>query len=206
MIRACVETVSSSPRMWGCFHCPDAAGIGPAVFPTHVGVFPIRDEVQSTAEGLPHACGGVSMRRHWHPLYTVSSPRMWGCFPCPAMNFYPALVFPTHVGVFLAEKDGGGGMIKSSPRMWGCFRKTSSLGYGVHGLPHACGGVSVDCSTILSCSRSSPRMWGCFQIFDALTRSGKVFPTHVGVFPCRLKTHPKVQGLPHACGGVSTVG
>ena len=99
------------------------------------------------------------------------------------MNFYPALVFPTHVGVFLAEKDGGGGMIKSSPRMWGCFRKTSSLGYGVHGLPHACGGVSVDCSTILSCSRSSPRMWGCFCVLFCLLSLALVFPTHVGVFP-----------------------
>ncbi len=50
---------------------------------------------------------------------------------------------------------------------------------------------------------SSPRTWGCFQVFARAAGLGSVFPTHVGVFPCRLRTRSRCVCLPHARGGVS---
>ena len=52
-------------------------------------------------------------------------------------------------------------------------------------------------------SVSSPRTWGCFQVAATNGRKRIVFPTHVGVFPCRARYHPRGAGLPHARGGVS---
>ena len=171
--------------MWGCFFKTPVVCSFRNVFPTHVGVFLPLMPAALSVSGLPHACGGVSTHERVLRHYFPSSPRMWGCFRGLLDDLVLQPVFPTHVGVFPRRTK----KMVTSP-----------------GLPHACGGVSVYFSASCPLLSSSPRMWGCFQIFDALTRSGKVFPTHVGVFPCRLKTHPKVQGLPHACGGVSTVG
>ena len=55
-------------------------------------------------QGLPHACGGVSHVPDQAVPYIVSSPRMWGCFPMGMGKTEAALVFPTHVGVFLRAK------------------------------------------------------------------------------------------------------
>ena len=113
---------------------------------------------------------------------TMSSPRMWGCFPFQAPASPVSVVFPTHVGVFPPAPCG--------PCRWAC-------------LPHACGGVSYLCA---SCGRelaSSPRMWGCFLFIVFIRFSPYVFPTHVGVFPKASPARLPRQGLPHACGGVS---
>ena len=54
--------------------------------------------------------------------------------------------------------------------------------------------------------RSSPRTWGCFQGHLRRRKAGLVFPTHVGVFLFRRKSHHLPACLPHARGGVSSVG
>ena len=78
------------------------------------------------------------------------------------MNFYMALVFPTHVGVFpqirpclhwevrLPHARGG-----VSPRSW-------QFGHSMFSLPHARGGVS--------------------NTWEWRETRNPVFPTHVGVF------------------------
>src|SRR5690625_6302493 len=71
------------------------------------------------------------------------------------------------------------------------------------GLPHACGGVSVALIVIAPPVLSSPRMWGCFRHRLVSDHNGKVFPTHVGVFPASLRVYDAYRCLPHACGGVS---
>ena len=91
------------------------------VFPTPVGVFPIRSKVATKGQSLPHARGGVSSA--------------W------AIPSWSAAVFPTPVGVFLKKPPerlhigslpharGGVSAYKrkplsyarSSPRPWGCF-------------------------------------------------------------------------------------
>ena len=50
----------SSPRTWGCFSPSRPGRKAPAVFPTHVGVFPQKLGIASVIGGLPHARGGVS--------------------------------------------------------------------------------------------------------------------------------------------------
>ena len=169
--------------MWGCFCSFLRQSLWVCVFPTHVGVFLSTSKPCARALRLPHACGGVSITVRRSEYLLPSSPRMWGCFHHRAHGGYPASVFPTHVGVFPPHAAPTG------------FRRR---------LPHACGGVSHRCHRT-SCRRSSsPRMWGCFGTGAITDMVDNVFPTHVGVFPPRGNHSRKRQGLPHACGGVSS--
>ena len=172
----------SSPRMWGCFLRSDSSNGWRQVFPTHVGVFPIKLPPPQPPIRLPHACGGVSMPILKRLLSSRSSPRMWGCFSNAVCWPFIAPVFPTHVGVFPDRA------LSERVRV---------------GLPHACGGVSAASPVQPGTNKSSPRMWGCFfGQLKALTESF-VFPTHVGVFPILSLATGLAECLPHACGGVS---
>ena len=53
----------SSPRPWGCFLRPIELLAYFIVFPTPVGVFPLRCKESGTWTSLPHARGGVSSQR-----------------------------------------------------------------------------------------------------------------------------------------------
>ena len=92
------------------------------------------------------------------------------------------VVFPTHVGVFLRGKGA----------------KTSRWC-----LPHARGGVSKSALLAIRAFESSPRTWGCFCPDLASIIPGRVFPTHVGVFPSTAALLTSIRSLPHARGGVS---
>ena len=174
----------SSPRAWGCF-CSirkDLLSIG--VFPTCVGVFlldwaeafqrprlpHVRGGVSTYIKqnkkrrSLPHVRGGVSFGYHRQAAWYTSSPRAWGCFPCRALSWIPARVFPTCVGVFPAKT--------RPPRGGAC-------------LPHVRGGVSLFRMKIFAKSGSSPRAWGCSAAVMATVPYQEVFPTCVGVFPTK---------------------
>ena len=112
----------SSPRTWGCFRNMVMPMASRMLFPTHVGVFPNGMPVCPFWTPLPHARGGVSLRKSWLSSRKPSSPRTWGCFRLEAFNRQLEKLFPTHVGVFLALPVG--------------TRVPFTL-------PHARGGVSV---------------------------------------------------------------
>ena len=161
---ACPFLSRSSPRPWGCFRYPAKCLCLPSVFPTPVGVFLRRAEIEAELTGLPHARGGVSYTRCDGCGEYVSSPRPWGCFQRQVFCRASQGVFPTPVGVFLKAA----GKVKHGNR-----------------LPHARGGVSNSKPHAMPPPQSSPRPWGCFyfSLFSALYRA--VFPTPVGVFlPC----------------------
>ena len=111
-----------------------------------------------------------------------SSPRPWGCFSDYESIASDYSVFPTPVGVFLAQHRG----VLTPGR-----------------LPHARGGVSMRLEFLLPALLSSPRPWGCFHGSIKIDNRKKVFPTPVGVFPSVFKHLGFVKGLPHARGGVS---
>ncbi len=71
----------SSPRTWGCFRCAVFGDAKIPVFPTHVGVFLVREETPQGSPRLPHARGGVSGLQARASSDLASSPRTWGCFP-----------------------------------------------------------------------------------------------------------------------------
>ena len=133
-------------------------------------------------EGLPHACGGVSLFLEVKDGSKPSSPRMWGCFCTTIAPRLYEFVFPTHVGVFLFKEP---------------YLTIARC------LPHACGGVSIVTIAHAVPVTSSPRMWGCFQVKTVRPSCIAVFPTHVGVFPPRHAACRSHYRLPHACGGVS---
>ena len=131
----------SSPRTWGCFRVKKLEGWGAIVFPTHVGVFPVKRSFLPASRCLPHARGGVSQITITIDKRVGSSPRTWGCFHSHRIPLLFHTVFPTHVGVFLPGRRSK--------------RHTRSL-------PHARGGVSMLKADILELEKSSPRTWGCF--------------------------------------------
>ena len=97
------ERHQSSPRTWGCFSLRCSRRVRCFVFPTHVGVFLFIIARAFPSLGLPHARGGVSRTEDGMAGGFSSSPRTWGCFHLPRLLPGPSLVFPTHVGVFLAQ-------------------------------------------------------------------------------------------------------
>ena len=109
--------ISLPTRVWGCFK-----GSSPLlrlflpVFP-RVGCFKLLMVRASDLEGLPHACGGVS----------IIELRVWNIF-----------VFPACGGVSFQLR-GHGGTTISLPRV-GVFNQIIFDHW--QSLPHACGGVS----------------------------------------------------------------
>ena len=131
---------------------------------------------------LPHTRGGVSLDYSPRHGFIKSSPHTWGCFRYKTKTTPVVLVFPTHVGVFLIRRE----------RPTYCLR-----------LPHTRGGVSFKRLPRNSISSSSPHTWGCFHKPLRLASIGRVFPTHVGVFPSRKHLMLLPKSLPHTRGGVS---
>jgi len=91
----------SSPCTWGCFHLRLRRIDMTAVFPMHVGVFPVTTGKTITVTSLPHARGGVSNIRPQMMRRMRSSPCTWGCFRIGFLKPWQDKVFPMHVGVFL---------------------------------------------------------------------------------------------------------
>ena len=175
-------TTESSPRPWGCFLYMASAMALSSVFPTPVGVFPRHFHCAYFRSCLPHARGGVSLRKIYITVSTPSSPRTWGCFSAVPVDGQGLAVFPTPVGVFL--------MLTLTVR-------------NCHSLPHARGGVSSSASTPQFWAVSSPRPWGCFLQGDVPHGLHHVFPTPVGVFLHMGGGLSGGNSLPHARGGVS---
>ena len=132
-------------------------------------------------ETLPHTRGGVPLSRFCRQATSSSSPHTWGC---PLSYMFPmlsALLFPTHVGVSLSDKN------------------TEQKYFA---LPHTRGGVPHLVSFPLATLNSSPHTWGCpYGLVEALPEA-TLFPTHVGVsLKMRLIAYDK-KALPHTRGGV----
>ena len=74
------KLILSSPRPWGCFFITSQKAAKSTVFPTTVGVFPLRLATCFWFCGLHHDRGGVSLAGHHPTASRRSSPRPWGCF------------------------------------------------------------------------------------------------------------------------------
>ena len=153
--------VKSSPHPWGCFLILSWFVPLTRVFPTPVGVFPIRRMTRDNMPCLPHTRGGVSIWVRELPDYPGSSPHPWGCFFMHRRLAERNAVFPTPVGVFP-------------------FAHTGQTAY--RGLPHTRGGVSTTARRPASSAWSSPHPWGCFYLRLPRCCASSVFPTPVGVF------------------------
>ena len=131
----------SSPRAWGCFPGGGVCTIKRCVFPTCVGVFLKELKAEIASLRLPHVRGGVSFSGEGVMAGCPSSPRAWGCFSAITARKASFIVFPTCVGVFLAEE----------------------VSNALHArLPHVRGGVSLFILLGWVLAESSPRAWGCF--------------------------------------------
>ena len=118
------------------------------VFPTPVGVFLAQKYGFPDPDGLPHACGGVSLDISAHGKLDGSSPRLWGCF----RGGIGEVCLPHACGGVSDVKEHGYSVRKSSPRLWGCFSITKTRHAQSRVFPTPVGGLV--CNPPLKESRS----------------------------------------------------
>ena len=153
--------MGSSPRTWGCFCRHIVLYPLVSVFPTHVGVFLVREETPQGSPRLPHARGGVSGLQARASSDLASSPRTWGCFPHLVKTVLLCNVFPTHVGVFLRRLIAvmiSGSLPHARGGVSGIHDAPYQRGHSFC-LHHVRGGVSCEGSTSIGVLESSLHMW-----------------------------------------------
>ena len=171
---------ASSPRTWGWTGGWRGEKVQGGLFPTHVGVDPIRPCCSSGPGSLPHARGGGPPTAAVGNPNSNSSPRTWGWTADRqrlADNFG---LFPTHVGV---------------------DRTAQSASASDRALPHARGGGPARKYSTFCLLLSSPRTWGWTPTGSTPPAATLLFPTHVGVDRCQGAGLLGVEALPHARGG-----
>ncbi len=136
-----MDAVASSPRTWGCFCRHIVLYPLVSVFPTHVGVFLVREETPQGSPRLPHA--------------------PWGCFPRSSKSGFVMNGLPHARGGVSPPFNRGDDIRQSSPRTWGCFwnprRAVPALAFV---LSSPCTwGVSCEGSTSIGVLESSLHMW-----------------------------------------------
>lgn len=96
----------SSPRAWGCFINDAIRSVMASVFPTCVGVFPLRRQRGFVCRSLPHVRGGVSVANSQAAAWSRSSPRAWGCFLLLILDTKKASLPHVRGGVSDCEQKG----------------------------------------------------------------------------------------------------
>ena len=173
--------IGFSPHMWGCSELLGLASLRHFVFPTHVGMFRRHDPCHAVNFRFPHTCGDVPRVLAVQDEPEMFSPHMWGCSGIGLRDGRAQEVFPTHVGMFRGRT--------------GQKRRTFRF-------PHTCGDVPRR-DYFTSCLVAfSPHMWGCSGKRGKSLKSGKVFPTHVGMFLRSLSNRQHIRRFPHTCGDV----
>ena len=81
------NTRGSSPRLWGVFSLDEWVFVYYRFIPTPVGSIVARDSQSCAFSVHPHACGEYSDTELQGPIWSGSSPRLWGvclcCLPPP---------------------------------------------------------------------------------------------------------------------------
>ena len=113
-----VQSVGSSPRLWGTHLSVTACSPQYRFIPTPVGNTRIGHIRKHNRAVHPHACGEHSNKLNTVMVIDGSSPRLWGTLPRAWLIAWPFRFIPTPVG--------------NTPK-----RVILKLNYTVH--PHACG-------------------------------------------------------------------
>ena len=190
------HTRGGVPRMALDRHCQ------PSVFPTHVGVYLVKTPLKHLSCSFPHTRGGVPWYANFLEEWREFSPHTWGCTADMAHAPADNTVFPTHVGVYLANTGE-------------CLRR--------YRFPHTRGGVPVTPTIAADLSEVFPTHVGVYlrmRIFNLYAMS---FPHTRGSVPSQkrsstalfvfsphtwgctantLQTRKRKTGFPHTRGGV----
>ena len=109
------------------------------------------------------------------------SPHTWGCSANQSRHHYPPGLFPTHVGMFRAQKP---------------IRIASAS------FPHTRGDVPYFIEREKSIVLFSPHTWGCSAPYLSVRDMQYLFPTHVGMFRSRRSSAARTPAFPHTRGDV----
>ena len=165
--------------MWGWSCKLPAISLPSWVFPTYVGMIPHGLYHPKVLNGFPHVCGDDPSSSQNANNITKFSPRMWGWSAVLCYTGYRCQVFPTYVGMIL----------------FSIASFTPDLGF-----PHVCGDDPATLQEVEILLEFSPRMWGWSWFFKFINTFFSVFPTYVGMIPCRYIFQFWSHGFPHVCG------
>ena len=106
-----IETLGSSPRVWGQDKKQIRIGFFARIIPTRVGTSWEAPTRRIRKEDHPHACGDKLTLILSAVLYPGSSPRVWGQVVCPCCGLIVRGIIPTRVGTsrhqaFTDHRDG----------------------------------------------------------------------------------------------------
>ena len=131
------------------------------------------------SEDHPHAYGDKSFSKICEPLFTGSSPRVWGQVDCRYKAVSLSGIIPTRMGtskIVLEEN------------------------YVEEDHPHAYGDKALALRAIKKGSGSSPRVWGQAISAEVLTMFIGIIPTRMGTRFSASKTFVSRWDHPHAYG------
>ena len=70
------------------------------LFPTHVGMFRLREDNLACSLTFPHTRGDVPCTSLLLAAIVPFSPHTWGCSAADILGPLACILFPTHVGMF----------------------------------------------------------------------------------------------------------
>ena len=152
----------------------------PIVFPTRVGVDRQLTWMHLTERCFPHTRGGGADTADKISATSVFSPHAWGWTSIRVIGTGVPRVFPTRVGVDLRD----------------CRVSITDESF-----PHTRGGGPAARQQAVSTQRFSPHAWGWTALTAGDDRSGRVFPTRVGVDRGRSAGVCWTFRFPHTRGG-----
>ena len=168
-----------SPRAWGWSVCSRLTGRPRSVFPTRVGMVRSRTAVSRCPPRFPHARGDGPPPTIAETPAVGFSPRAWGWSGLHLHPRHRRHVFPTRVG-----------MVRTT-----ATRRSPAIRF-----PHARGDGPDFWHRQTLPDAFSPRAWGWSAHPCDRPRSGRVFPTRVGMVRKATSCNPRRSSFPHARG------
>ena len=169
----------SSPRVWGQAHMMSWYTFVDRIIPTRVGTSPAGQTRLVSHRDHPHAFNDTSCSEISSPIYSGSSPRVWGQGVMAVLSVDEYRIIPTRVGT-------------SRPR--------PALLQGVGDHPHACGDKAILGVNLTALIGSSPRVWGQGRVNIQICTDIRIIPTRVGTSPRHRRCTLERGDHPHACG------
>ena len=162
-LKECSNEWGSSPRVWGQDDVIDRNKNPVRIIPTRMGTSRKYAKNHKQQKDHPHAYGDKSFSKICEPLFTGSSPRVWGQVDCRYKAVSLSGIIPTRMGtskIVLEEN------------------------YVEEDHPHAYGDKALALRAIKKGSGSSPRVWGQAISAEVLTMFIGIIPTRMGTRIC----------------------
>ena len=174
-----LQSLGSSPRVWGQAASPVRSVFVIRIIPTRMGTSLLINIWKLSRAYHPHAYGDKSARVLTCLRQQGSSPRVWGQGDDSAVDRTSPGIIPTRMGTSLPSV------------VVPVFRKDH---------PHAYGDKKLSRLMAVWILGSSPRVWGQAMYGYTVNALKGIIPTRMGTSHCRLTLQSVSGDHPHAYG------